>query len=120
MRCASATSTVTSTTSTTNEIALFRAGAGAIAVGWFVHIFVERSRRRPAGIPPSVRRALERLVVRGPRRREGPAAVLCEMGRPAPYAQSRPLEIAELDLDGPLPARSAPGWSRSCPVITSS
>jgi Zn-dependent alcohol dehydrogenase len=28
-------------------------------------------------------------------------AVLREMGRPAPYAESRPLEIAELELDGP-------------------
>jgi Zn-dependent alcohol dehydrogenase len=30
-------------------------------------------------------------------------AVLREMARPAPYARSRPLEIAELDLDGPGP-----------------
>jgi alcohol dehydrogenase len=30
-------------------------------------------------------------------------AVLAEMGRPAPYAESRPLEIAELELDGPGP-----------------
>jgi Zn-dependent alcohol dehydrogenase len=30
-------------------------------------------------------------------------AVLREMGRPAPYARSRPLEIAELELDGPGP-----------------
>ncbi len=29
------------------------------------------------------------------------AAVLMEMGRPAPYARSRPLEILELDLEGP-------------------
>jgi alcohol dehydrogenase len=29
------------------------------------------------------------------------AAVLMEMGRPAPYAESRPLEILELDLQGP-------------------
>jgi alcohol dehydrogenase len=29
------------------------------------------------------------------------AAVLMEMGRPAPYADSRPLEILELDLEGP-------------------
>jgi acyl-CoA thioester hydrolase len=47
------------------EIALFRAGApSAIASGWFVHVFVERSSRRPAEIPPPLRRALERLVVR--------------------------------------------------------
>lgn len=31
------------------------------------------------------------------------AAVLHEMGRPAPYASSRPLEVAELDLDPPGP-----------------
>jgi Zn-dependent alcohol dehydrogenase len=30
-------------------------------------------------------------------------AVLREMARPAPYAQSRPLEIVELELDGPGP-----------------
>ena len=29
------------------------------------------------------------------------AAVLREMGRAAPYAQSRPVEIAEIDLDPP-------------------
>jgi Zn-dependent alcohol dehydrogenase len=31
------------------------------------------------------------------------AAVLREMGAPAPYAESRPLEITELELDGPGP-----------------
>ncbi|WP_372791505.1 zinc-dependent alcohol dehydrogenase family protein [Paraconexibacter sp.] len=31
------------------------------------------------------------------------AAVLREMGRPGPYAESRPLEIAELELDPPGP-----------------
>lgn len=31
------------------------------------------------------------------------AAVLREMGRPAPYAQSRPLEICEVELDEPGP-----------------
>ncbi|HEY8584122.1 MAG TPA: zinc-dependent alcohol dehydrogenase family protein [Capillimicrobium sp.] len=30
-------------------------------------------------------------------------AVLREMGRPAPYAESRPLEIVDLELDGPGP-----------------
>src|SRR4051794_12441543 len=30
-------------------------------------------------------------------------AVLREMGAPAPYAESRPLEVAELELDGPGP-----------------
>jgi alcohol dehydrogenase len=31
------------------------------------------------------------------------AAVLCEMGRPAPYAQPRPLIIDDVELDGPGP-----------------
>ncbi len=31
------------------------------------------------------------------------AAVLREMGRPAPYAESRPLEIEEIDLGGARP-----------------
>lgn len=31
------------------------------------------------------------------------AAVLEEMGRPAPYAESRPISLAEVDLDGPGP-----------------
>ncbi|HET8977469.1 MAG TPA: zinc-dependent alcohol dehydrogenase family protein [Solirubrobacteraceae bacterium] len=31
------------------------------------------------------------------------AAVLREMGLPAPYAQSRPLEVAEVELEGPGP-----------------
>src|SRR3954471_15729573 len=30
-------------------------------------------------------------------------AVLREMGAPAPYAESRPLQVAELELDGPGP-----------------
>ncbi len=46
------------------EIALFRDGDDpAIAVGWFVHVFVERETRRPTEIPAALRRALERLVV---------------------------------------------------------
>lgn len=31
------------------------------------------------------------------------AAVLREMGRPTPYARSRPLELADVELDGPGP-----------------
>jgi acyl-CoA thioester hydrolase len=46
------------------EIALFRAGeAPAIAVGWFVHVFVDRVHRRPREIPERLRASLERLVV---------------------------------------------------------
>jgi acyl-CoA thioester hydrolase len=53
-------------TSVRYEIALF--GEGAVepaAVGWFVHVFVDREARRPADIPPRVRAALERA--RAPR-----------------------------------------------------
>ena len=35
------------------------------ATGWFVHVFVERSTRRPIDIPDRIRTALERLVVGG-------------------------------------------------------
>ncbi len=46
------------------ELALFRSGAPEpIALGWFVHVFVERDGRRPTEIPPAVRGALERLRV---------------------------------------------------------
>ncbi len=51
------------------ELALFREGdADAIAVGWFVHVFVERDGRRPAEIPAPLRAALERLVAGDPAR----------------------------------------------------
>jgi acyl-CoA thioester hydrolase len=44
------------------EIALFREGGDeAIAIGWFVHVFVGRADRRPSDIPPRLREALERL-----------------------------------------------------------
>ena len=46
------------------EIGLFGEGAAQPAAeGWFVHVFVDRADRRPHGIPPGVRAALERLVV---------------------------------------------------------
>ncbi len=46
------------------EIALFRPGVDEpAAVGWFVHVFVDRASRRSAGIPDGIRAALERLVV---------------------------------------------------------
>ncbi len=45
------------------EIGLFRAGAEEpVAVGWFVHVFVDREERRPVDIPPEIRGALERLL----------------------------------------------------------
>jgi acyl-CoA thioester hydrolase len=46
------------------EIGLFREGVDApAATGWFVHVFVDRTTRRPMEIPPMVRRALERVLV---------------------------------------------------------
>ena len=48
------------------EIALFRqAEDEPVAVGWFVHVFVDRDNRRPVEIPEPLRGALERLVVSG-------------------------------------------------------
>jgi acyl-CoA thioester hydrolase len=44
------------------EIGLFRDGE-PVAEGWFVHVFVDRADRRPHGIPPGVKAALERLAV---------------------------------------------------------
>src|SRR5690242_14522233 len=44
------------------EIALFgEAGDEPAAEGWFVHVFVDRETRRPAGIPAGIRSALERI-----------------------------------------------------------
>ena len=44
------------------EIALFGEGvAEPAAVGWFVHVFVDRRTRRAAAVPPGVREALEAL-----------------------------------------------------------
>jgi acyl-CoA thioester hydrolase len=44
------------------EIGIFRQDAvEAAATGWFVHVFVERSSRRPTPIPAGIRTALERL-----------------------------------------------------------
>jgi acyl-CoA thioester hydrolase len=48
------------------EIALFRQGEDEpVAVGWFVHVFVDRENRRPVEIPQGLRGALERLEVSG-------------------------------------------------------
>jgi acyl-CoA thioester hydrolase len=45
------------------EIGLFgSASEQPAAVGWFVHVFVDRDARRPAAIPDGVRAALERLA----------------------------------------------------------
>ena len=39
------------------------------------------------------------------------AAVLREMGLPAPYAESKPLEIVELELDPPGPGSCSWRWA---------
>jgi acyl-CoA thioester hydrolase len=44
------------------EIGLFREGGSAIAVGWFIHVFVDREQRRPTPIPGNLRASLARLV----------------------------------------------------------
>jgi acyl-CoA thioester hydrolase len=44
------------------EIALYgEASEQPVATGWFVHVFVDRETRRPAGLPPRLRSALEAL-----------------------------------------------------------
>ncbi len=46
------------------ELELGRAGEpGALAEGWFVHVFVDRETRRPVEIPGRLRECLERLQV---------------------------------------------------------
>ena len=52
------------------EIGIFRPSSSdssddLIALGYFVHVFVDRARRRPTPIPDPIRRALERLLVAG-------------------------------------------------------
>ena len=45
------------------EIGLFGEDADEpAATGWFVHVFVDRTERRPVDIPPPLRAALERLA----------------------------------------------------------
>jgi acyl-CoA thioester hydrolase len=45
------------------ELALFgEDSAEPAAEGWFVHVFVDRETRRPAGMPDALRAALERLA----------------------------------------------------------
>jgi len=52
------------TTSVRYELALFDALTGdPSAVGWFVHVFVDRQSRRPAPMPAELRSRLEQLLV---------------------------------------------------------
>lgn len=45
------------------ELAIFKEQEeAAAAVGWFVHVFVDRETRRAAAMPESLRAALERLL----------------------------------------------------------
>ncbi len=52
--------------SVTYAVTLFGADGAAAAEGWFVHVFVDRESRRPAGVPDGIRTALERLLVSAP------------------------------------------------------
>jgi acyl-CoA thioester hydrolase len=48
------------------EIGLFRNDEEtAAAQGHFVHVYVDRETRRPAGLPEEMREALERILARG-------------------------------------------------------
>jgi len=51
------------------EIGIFRSSADSrdelLALGYFVHVFVDRAGRRPTPIPDRIRTALERLLVAG-------------------------------------------------------
>ncbi len=44
------------------ELVIYAGGSEPAADGWFVHVFVDRERRRPAEIPAPLRAALERLA----------------------------------------------------------
>lgn len=48
------------------ELAIFKQGEPeSAAIGYFIHVFVDRQTRKSVRIPPSIRAALERLVVQG-------------------------------------------------------
>ena len=52
-------------TSARYEIGIFAQGSDdAAAHGWFVHVFVDRTTRRPSPLPAPIRAALERLTSR--------------------------------------------------------
>ena len=53
-------------TSVKYEIGLFSHEDACVAIGWFVHVFVDRESRRPAEMPPQLRESLERLKVEEP------------------------------------------------------
>jgi acyl-CoA thioester hydrolase len=46
------------------EVGIFRNDEDAAAAqGHFVHVYVDRTSRRPAGLPPEMRKALEKIAV---------------------------------------------------------
>lgn len=48
------------------ELAIFKQSETfAAAVGYFVHVFVNRETQRPVPVPAKIRGALERLIVKG-------------------------------------------------------
>ena len=49
------------TTSIVYRLALFGADEAPAAAGRFVHVYVDRTSRRPTPVPPEIRRALEQL-----------------------------------------------------------
>jgi acyl-CoA thioester hydrolase len=54
------------TSSVRYEVGLFgRGDTEARADGHFVHVFVDRGTQRPAGVPPPLRAALEKIAVAG-------------------------------------------------------
>ncbi len=49
------------------EVGMFRAGDdAAAALGFFVHVFVDRGTMRPTDMPANIRAALEPLSIEGP------------------------------------------------------
>jgi acyl-CoA thioester hydrolase len=44
------------------ELGIYGGAGEPAATGWFVHVFVDRERRRPVPIPAPLRAALERLA----------------------------------------------------------
>ena len=111
--CASASS---ATRASATRSACSRRVEDPVASGWFVHVFVDRASAPPGGAwsrcaTPRAPRG-SGMRVRG--------AVLREMGLPPPYAESRPLEIVELELDPPGPASSSSASARpGCATPTS-
>jgi acyl-CoA thioester hydrolase len=47
------------------EVGIFRNDEeSAVAQGYFVHVYVDREGRRPTALPPEMRAALERILLR--------------------------------------------------------